>query len=434
MQEPSTDSQPPELPPKPPKLPPKAPKVAPKPPKVPLRRNIDKVQVVKSLNLTSSNEQPPKVPRRRDANQVQVVKSLNLTSSDEQPPEVPRRKNVNQVQVVKSLNLTSSDGPSKETSATLNQQIKITHLQQENARLQKEVSRLQQDNALLQQKTNQLQSKLEQQPGLGCDADISFWVVSHKEVQITDQELGRGAWGRVLIGSFRGQDVAIKELHDLISSSDYYKDIFRREISLMAKVRHPNLLLFIAAVLDSPSNTPMIITELMDTNLRQAYHNKKLIDDSVKLSIMRDVAAALNYLHLQPKPIIHRDVNSANVLLLALPNSKWRGKLSDFGSANMVQHASTPGPGAIAYAAPEAAKEEQQSPKMDTYSFGKLLCEVFTSSFPDPRAFPSMLQFMATNWPLMYQLINSCVQQNPNKRPEMNNIVGQLNHFTIQQK
>ena len=214
------------MPPKPPKLPPKAPKVAPKPPKVPLRRNIDKVQVVKSLNLTSSDEQPPKVPRRRDANQVQVVKSLNLTSSDEQPPEVPRRKNVNQVQVVKSLNLTSSDGPSKETSATLNQQIKITHLQQENARLQQEVSRLQQDNALLQQKTNQLQSKLEQQPGLGCDADISFWVVSHKEVQITDQELGRGAWGRVLIGSFRGQDVAIKELHDLISSSDYYKDIF----------------------------------------------------------------------------------------------------------------------------------------------------------------------------------------------------------------
>ena len=101
--------------------------------------------------------------------------------------------------------------------------------------------------------------------------------------------------------------------------------------------------------------------------------------NGVRLSILRDVSAALNYLHLQPNPIIHRDVSSANVLLLALPNNKWRGKLSDFGSANLVQHASTPGPGAAMYTAPEVFRGEQQSTKMDTFSFGKLLCEVFTN-------------------------------------------------------
>ena len=131
----------------------------------------------------------------------------------------------------------------------------------------------------------------------------------------------------------------------------------------MAKVRHPNLLLFMAAVLDSPSNTPIIITELMDTNLRQAYHNAQLTNNDVKLSILRDVSAALNYLHLQSSPIIHRDVSSANVLLLALPNKKWRGKLSDFGSANLVQHASTLGPGAAMYTAPEVFKESNRLPR-----------------------------------------------------------------------
>ena len=325
----------------------------------------------------------------------------------------------------------------------------ISQLQQDNSRLQQEKAQyqesivsLQQDNARLTQNHQQeitrlqeearqlLQSRLDQQPKLGSDTDISFWVVSHNEVRPTGKVLGEGGWGRVVVGSFRGQDVAMKQLHSIISSSDYYRDLLRREISLMAKVRHPNLLLFVAAVLDSPSNTPIIITELMDTNLRQAYHNAQLTNNGVKLSILRDVSAALNYLHLQSNPIIHRDVSSANVLLLALPNNKWRGKLSDFGSANLVQHASTPGPGAAMYTAPEVFKGEQQTTKMDVFSFGKLLCEVLSNRLPDPDAFPSMLQSMAKDWPLMHQLISSCVQQDPNKRPAMSYIVDQLNHFT----
>ena len=172
----------------------------------------------------------------------------------------------------------------------------------------------------------------------------------------------------------------------------------------------------------------------MDTNLRQAYHNAQLTNNGVRLSILRDVSAALNYLHLQLNPIIHRDVSSANVLLLALPNNKWREKLSDFGSANLVQYANTFGPGAAMYAAPEVLRGEQQSTKMDTFSFGKLLCEVFTNRLPGPGAFPSMLQSMAKDWPLMHQLISSCVQQDPNKRPAMSYIVDQLNLFTKEQK
>ena len=134
--------------------------------------------------------------------------------------------------------------------------------------------------------------------------------------------------------------------------------------------------------------------------------------------------------HPTPPPIIHRDVSSANVLLQALPDNKWRGKLSDFGSANIVQYASTPGPGNRQYTAPEVLREEKQSTKMDVYSYGKLLCEIFTNQFPDPKAFPSMMQSMVDNWPLMHQIISSCVEHDPTKRPSMNSIVDQLNTFT----
>ena len=400
----------------------------------------------------------------------QLLNKMSITKPQEPTTIRHREDQVSNPQATPPHQTSSGTCTVKDMNTVLHQQI--THFQQDNDRLQQDNDRLQQDNdhlqrevaslkqegihnrqsnnkfqqdntcsqqrilslqqelIHLQEEARQLQSRLDQQPNLGSDTDISFWVVSHNEVRPTGQVLGEGGWGRVVVGSFRGQDVAMKQLHSIISSSDYYRDLLRREISLMAKVRHPNLLLFMAAVLDSPSNTPIIITELMDTNLRLAYHNAQLTNNGVKLSILRDISAALNYLHLQSNPIIHRDVSSANVLLLALPNNKWRGKLSDFGSANLVQHASTPGPGAAMYTAPEVFKGEQQTTKMDVFSFGKLLCEVLSNRLPDPDAFPSMLQSMAKDWPLMHQLISSCVQQNPNKRPAMSYIVDRLNHFT----
>ena len=100
----------------------------------------------------------------------------------------------------------------------------------------------------------------------------------------------------------RGQSVAVKELHSSIRSP-YYDKLLRHEISLMAKIRHPNLLLFIAAVLDKPGHSdPIIITELLDTDLRSAYQKGKLAYNRVRLFVLRDVAAALNYLHLQREP------------------------------------------------------------------------------------------------------------------------------------
>ena len=142
------------------------------------------------------------------------------------------------------------------------------------------------------------------------------------------------------------------------------------------------------------------------------------------------MATALNYLHLQREPIIHRDVSSANVLLQTLPNNWWRGKLSDFGSANLVRDAITAAPGAAVYCAPEASVEGKQSPKIDVYSYGKLLCEVFTNQFPYPKPFPSMLQSMAHSWPLMHKITIRCVKHDPVNRPTMSSIVDQLNPLT----
>ena len=238
--------------------------------------------------------------------------------------------------------------------------------------------------------------------------------------------LGTGAWGFVVEGTFQGQRVAVKCLHDMIRSPEF-AEVMRKEIAIMAQVRHPNLVLLIAAVLDT-KNCPLIVTELLDTSLRKAYE-ENFLQGSSKLSIFRDIAAALNYLHLRHcGEIIHRDVSSANVLLEGKPNSQWKAKLSDFGSSKLAIEAKTTAPGAPVYSAPEVRKDMgiRHTTKLDVYSYGILLCEVTVEQFPDEESFPSMMQKVQGKWAFMHRLITSCIQDHPDRRPTMSSILSEF--------
>ena len=221
--------------------------------------------------------------------------------------------------------------------------------------------------------------------------------------------------------------MAVKCMHDMIRSPKFV-EAMRNEIGIMAQVRHPNLVLLIAAVMDT-ENDPLIVTELLDISLRNAYE-KKHLQGSSKLSIFRDIAAALNYLHIhQSGEIIHRDVHSANVLLEAKPNNQWKAKLSDFGSAKLAMEAKTTAPGAFVYAAPEAKQEMgiPQTAKIDVYSYGILLCEVTEERFPDEESIPSMMKVIQNKWSFMHRLITSCIQDHPDSRPTMSYVLSELN-------
>ena len=258
------------------------------------------------------------------------------------------------------------------------------------------------------------------------------WKISHKEVTLSETELGRGGWGKILEGEFRGQKVAIKQIHELINSVEYM-ELLHREINAMSQLRHPNIIQFIGAVFDHPSGNPMIITEVMDTSLRKAYEIKELTPDPscrpVILSIMRDVAVGLNYLHCLPDPIIHRDVSSSNVLLESKGPRKWKTKISDFGSAKSVQLAVTKVPGAVVYSPPEAHQtvatvSRKQTTKMDSFSYGVLLCEMLLCQFPSIETFSHFLgQVKASSPKSLYGLIVSCISEEPEKRPVMEKII-----------
>ena len=181
------------------------------------------------------------------------------------------------------------------------------------------------------------------------------WVIPRDHIKLTSKFLGKGGWGSVVEGKYCGCSVAVKQIHELILSP-HNRKLFEREMDIASRCRHPCLLQFIGATNDE--GNPLFVTELMETSLRTLLEQRALSEAEMSF-ISLDVARALNYLHQkQPSPIIHRDISSANVLLWR-QGEHWRGKVSDYGTANFMQQTMTVAPGAMIYSAPEAITKNQ---------------------------------------------------------------------------
>ena len=258
-------------------------------------------------------------------------------------------------------------------------QRQLTELQQREQNLQRQLREIQEQEQSSQRQLRESQQREEnsQRQLRNCQEQVSElqlslstaqltinefrsqetrdWVITRDEIQITDKCLGRGGWGSVNEGTYCGCTVAVKQIHELILSP-HNINLFEREMNIASKCRHPHLLQFIGATKDE--GTPLFVTELMEKSLRTLLDQRQLSETEIR-AISLDVARALNYLHQKkPEPIIHRDVSSANVLLWR-QGEEWRGKVSDYGTANFIQQTMTVAPGAMIYSAPEALTSKQ---------------------------------------------------------------------------
>ena len=231
-------------------------------------------------------------------------------------------------------------------------------LHEKNAHLQNQATAIRQQLEEKDQEMNELETTL-------STAQDEFreyqrqqspeWVISRDHIQLTGRFLGEGGWARVVEGKYCGCSVAVKQMHKLILSP-YNRNLFEREMDIASKCRHPCLLQFIGAT--NEEENPLFVTELMETSLRALLEQRALSEAELSV-VSLDVARALNYLHRkQPSPIIHRDISSANVLLWR-QGEHWRGKVSDYGTANFMQQTMTVAPGAMIYSAPEALTKNQ---------------------------------------------------------------------------
>ncbi|XP_028400797.1 probable serine/threonine-protein kinase DDB_G0271682 [Dendronephthya gigantea] len=308
--------------------------------------------------------------------------------------------------------------------------VQIQQYKHDESDMADEIKQLQDENATqknimqkLEQEKNNMKIEVQQLQDI---TKSSFITESGTVVVTTGVELGKGAYGKVYKGNCHGTEVAVKEYFQVVLNPHNMK-LLEREINIAAQCRHPNLLQFLCATKNDQKNL-LIVTELMDISLRslleeQAKNESRLDYQQIKL-ISLDVARGLNYLHSKkPSPIIHRDVSSANVLLMIENNAVRKAKVSDYGSANFMEACNTTFPGSVVYAPPEA-RQGQHSPKIDVYCFGLLVCETDTCELPDQAGIQNQIRRIQNAE--IKDLVKLCTAKEPRQRPTMQEIIEHL--------
>ncbi|XP_061370724.1 serine/threonine-protein kinase STY13-like isoform X1 [Gastrolobium bilobum] len=262
-------------------------------------------------------------------------------------------------------------------------------------------------------------------------------------------KIGEGAHGRVFEGRYRDRIVAIKVLHRGSTSEERasLEDRFAREVNMMSRVHHENLVKFIGACKDP---LMVIVTELLPgMSLRKYLINirPKLLDLHVAINFALDIARAMDWLHANG--IIHRDLKPDNLLLTANHKSV---KLADFGLAReeSVTEMMTAETGTYRWMAPELystvtlrqGEKKHYNNKVDVYSFGIVLWELLTNRMPFEgmsnlqAAYAAAFKQERPNLPgdispdLAF-IIQSCWVEDPNLRPSFSQIIRMLNAFTF---
>jgi eukaryotic-like serine/threonine-protein kinase len=178
------------------------------------------------------------------------------------------------------------------------------------------------------------------------------------------------------------QTVAIKLLR--ATASDDEKARFRREISVLAELRHPSVVQYIGHG-TWPDGRAFVAMEWLEGEDLQTRTRKNPLGMQDAVEVVRRAAAALAAIH--SRGLVHRDLKLSNIWLCK--GKGQRIKLIDFGVVRLpTNDGFHTRPGAIIgtphYMAPEQARGEQVTPRSDVYALGSVLYRLITGQVVFP--------------------------------------------------
>jgi serine/threonine protein kinase len=273
-------------------------------------------------------------------------------------------------------------------------------------------------------------------------------LISASEVKLKNK-VGEGAFAEILRGEWRGLAVAVKKafkpdegpIAGKYAEADI-ADIFFREVKIMSKLHHPNIVMVMAACVE-PENR-LFIMELCHTDLFAYLHSGEEIQVKDRLEMAIGAASALFFLHSFKPALLHRDIKSSNFLVDFMGNVKLTDfglcatKGSDHSFGFTTQSADDAHKGTPAYMAPECLKTESFDEKSDVWSFGVVLWELITRQIPWEGLEPTRIYAEVTTgnrlkvpdnsgFPADYvTLMRSCWLDHPKDRPSFREILKKL--------
>lgn len=195
--------------------------------------------------------------------------------------------------------------------------------------------------------------------------------------------LGKGGFGSVVFGLWRGKKVAVKVLRGETMKSELNASDFV----------HQNVVRVLSSSVREKNGNAVVIMEFAGKSnlLTLIRKHSEIVDSEFQLRCFSDVASGLSYVH--SKDVVHLDVKPANVIV----NSKGQCKIGDFGcsrkrgerdESNCAKMMGTSG-----YQAPEYLREGIVDAKCDVYAFGVLMWSAVAKESPFEGEHPHTIIF-----------------------------------------
>jgi len=217
--------------------------------------------------------------------------------------------------------------------------------------------------------------------------------------------IGKGAVGSVYLGIVHGRGmllaVKVVELNELEKETPKNAGNLTRELELMKKLKHANIVRYYGCDRDESNNLLNIFLEYVPGGSLASLVKKfgSLPDDTTR-HYTRQILAGLQYLHAHG--VVHRDIKGDNILV----GDDGTVKLADFGSSKELpdlandSHGCNTMVGTPYWMAPEVITDDAgYGPKADVWSVGCTVVEMMTGNPPWPE-FQSM-------WAAIYHIANS---------------------------
>lgn len=215
-------------------------------------------------------------------------------------------------------------------------------------------------------------------------------VDSIKEYRLLTQ-LGEGGFGMVFLAwqARTNRAVALKITKEVIKNDPALVKRFKREIAVMQRMKHPNLVRLLDEGIADSGNY-FFVSEYLPAGSLTDYtwhYFDGILPVAKACQIYAQALEGLSFLH--GKGYIHRDVKPENIILAKDSSGKRIAKLGDFGLAkNYLVHGGTltganEWIGTIFYCPPEQILDfKHSSPASDVYAMGIAFYNSVTGQFP----------------------------------------------------